>query len=237
MSEPRFEHGTSQIQKRTWPWLWLILYLKHSHVSYTTSHSKVVVTCSGVAMGEKGGVVILILPRWATQCKGPQNEYFKFKKKLHFLHSTNFKLLCQINKNSINCCDFFKLTISLSGGHFDHSPRAPRHLPTPLATRGKVVRLTCKSYQFLCSFCTKNPLKQVLFRKLFLLKKSQLFFPLAFGFSSGRIMNTWACMMGGILIYHSCDIRYCSLGCTSDKHTTLLKYKLLINWADTVQIA
>ena len=46
----------------------------------------------------------------------------------------------------------------------------------------------------------KEPIKHVLFRKLFLLEKPQLFFPLAFGFSSGRIMNNEAWMMGGIFI-------------------------------------
>jgi len=79
MSGSRFEHGTSQIQKRTGPWLWLILHSKHCHVSYTTTHSNVVGTCSGVAMRGEGRGVILMLPRWATQFKGPQNEYFEVK--------------------------------------------------------------------------------------------------------------------------------------------------------------
>lgn len=40
------------------------------------------------------------------------------------------------------------VVISLGGGHFDYSPRAPRNLATIQATRWKVGRLTCKGYQF-----------------------------------------------------------------------------------------
>jgi hypothetical protein len=44
-------------------------------------------------------------------CGGPrrQNEYFK--EKLYFLHLTNLKLLSETERNLINKCDFFFLSL------------------------------------------------------------------------------------------------------------------------------
>ena len=50
-------------------------------------------------------------------------------KKSDVLRSTNVKLLTQIQRNSINNCDFFKFIIYVRGGH---SSRAPKSLATPL---------------------------------------------------------------------------------------------------------
>jgi hypothetical protein len=47
--------------------------------------------------------------------------------KVDFQHSANFKLLSRIQGNPINIYDFFlKFIISVRGGHFDYSFRAPK---------------------------------------------------------------------------------------------------------------
>jgi hypothetical protein len=42
----------------------------------------------------------------------------------------NFKL--QSNTRKFNKCDFLKFILSVTGGHFDYSPQAPRNLAKPL---------------------------------------------------------------------------------------------------------
>lgn len=76
----------------------------------------------------------------------------------------------------------FKLIISLRGGHWDYFVPGAKEPAAIQATRGKVDRLTCKSFPFLCSLCTMNPQNRVLLRKLLLLENHNYFaqWPLVF---------------------------------------------------------
>jgi hypothetical protein len=50
--------------------------------------------------GFSGAGVGALRPPRAAVCKGQQNKYFKWKKKIDFLGSTNFKLMSQMKGNS-----------------------------------------------------------------------------------------------------------------------------------------
>jgi len=69
-----------------------------------------------------------VLPRRAEGSKGLQNrqknEYFKFKKKTVFLSSINFKLLTQIQGNSV------LVAINVKGEKYDYSFQVPINLAT-----------------------------------------------------------------------------------------------------------
>ena len=67
---------------------------------------------------------MLLLPR-ISESGGRQNARQKeFKGSIiDFLCLTYFKLLSQIEGNSLNNCDFFKLIIYVRDDHCDHSPR------------------------------------------------------------------------------------------------------------------
>jgi hypothetical protein len=53
-------------------------------------------------------------------------------KKNDFMGLRIFRLLSQMVENSVNYCDFLKLTGSIRGGHCYQLPRAPKFLATPV---------------------------------------------------------------------------------------------------------